>query len=369
MKRLLAVFVTLILLLSMTLATGVAAESGDMLIHSDKVTGAVGDIIKVNFYLYPNLPEDRLLDSLTGVLKFDPEFLTLGAINLSDEEENLTSLLMSGKTHVPFYTNEPVPGELRFSFADGYGVEEEGFWFQAEFRIEKEGATEFIFNGITYTGLKTIKNDDGSTTYNTVTYTIDPLPAGGVYTEGESIPTGGAAEETFSPITPAVQTPTTVTPTPKPSNAGQPVPVTSTLPTYSANPSSVTGVVTPAPPVTSIPVKTPGPADETPAPSQGTETAPVSEVTPDTEVSPTDAVPPTDSETTTDPVAGEVIEVTSQPLPENDRSENTSKAEEETSSLTDVLLTVGIIVGIVAVVGLGVIAIILVLKRRKMNEQ
>ena len=55
-------------------------------------------------------------------------------------------------------------------------------------------------------------------------------------TEGQEEPTNGPVEETFAPLTPAVNTPAPVTPTPKPSHQSQPVPVTSSLPTYSAKP-------------------------------------------------------------------------------------------------------------------------------------
>ena len=193
MKRFFAVFVTLILLFSMTLGITSAAETGEMLIASEKVTGTVGAVVEVEFYLYPNLPDERKLDSLSGMLKFDPEFLTFGTINLTDEEKNLSSLMNGKASNFQFHEKEP--GEIRFAFSDAYGVDAEGFWFQAEFRIEKEGATEFIFNGISYAGLKTIKNEDGSTTYNTISYTIEPVSRGGIYTEGEAMPTDSAPSD------------------------------------------------------------------------------------------------------------------------------------------------------------------------------
>ena len=81
-----------ILILALTVlllpaATGAATE-GEMLLTSDPVEGAVGDIVKVDFYCYPNLTENELLDSLEFSLAYDPEMLTFGSFNMRDEENN-----------------------------------------------------------------------------------------------------------------------------------------------------------------------------------------------------------------------------------------------------------------------------------------
>ena len=326
MKRFLAAFIAIVFVFSLSIRSTRAAETGEMLITSDKVCGEVGNILKVNFYLYANLPDERKLDSLSGSLKYDPEFLTFGTINQEDKDENLSSF-MKGKAS-SFQSNLVEPGLIKFAYIDGYGVEASGFWFQAEFRIEKEGATDFVFNGITYTGLKTVQKEDGSTGYETVTFRIDPMSVGGIYTEGEVVPTDGADQETFEPLQPAVQTPEPATPTPKPENPGQTVPITTLLPTYSAQPSTPSGLVTPSPAVTSIPMKTPQPQPsvttvpptqqtETTAPTQQTETpAPTPELT---------SVPEATPELTQEPSAS--AEITTAEPSETPEPENTPTQE------------------------------------------
>ena len=365
MKRLLSAMIALVLLLAIPIASVEAAgdaELGEMLISSEKQSVAVGDVVKVNFELYPNLPDGRKLDSLSGSMKFDTDFLSFGTINQVDEQNNLTSLI-KGKASSFQYKFDEKTGTIRFAFIDAYGVDAEGFWFQAEFRVEKEGSTDFVFNGISYTGV--------DNQYQTVSFRLDPVSVGGLYTEGESVPTDGAAEETFAPLTPAVNTPVPVTPTPKPSNSGQSVPVTSTLPTYSAKPSDSTTVVTPAAAVTSMPVITPGTASGT---AKATESA--SAVQTDT---PAPAVPDATSSSGTDPQA-EVPDATDSPsgivdieptetaAPTTPDKPIQDSADDNPAQQTNMLLVIGVIIGIVAVIGLGALAIILVLKRRNMEE-
>ena len=353
MKRLLAFIVGIMLLVIPFVSANAAgsAELGELLISSpEKMTGAVGDVVKVNFFLYPNLPEGRKLDSLSGFMKYDSEFVTLGAINQTDEENNLTSL-MKGKASM-FQYNIEDNGVLRFTFVDAYGVETDGFWFQAEFRIEKEGATDFIFNGINYTGI----DDD----FKAMSFYIEPVSVGGIYTEGQEVPADGAAEETYEPIEPSIETPAPVTPTPKPSNDGQTVPVTSTLPTYSANPAP-SGIVTPAPAVTSMPITTPVPPEATAAPSgpNGQQGDISAEASAAPNGDPSDPANPG-----TDPVTGETIENVKPVDPNDSLKPNTNNQKGETNTL----IVVGVIIGIVAVLGLGALAIVLILKRRKIEE-
>lgn len=359
MRRLIAVLIVLALLLAIPLTVGEAAgtaELGEMLLVSDPICGEVGEVVKVNFFLYPNLPDGRKLDSLSGTMKFDPEFVTFGAISQVDEEQNLTSLMKGKASSFQYKVNES--GELKFAFIDAYGVEAEGFWFQAEFRIEKEGATDFLFNSITYTGI-----DDN---YKTVAFYLEPVSVGGIYTEGQSIPTDSASDATYAPLTPAVETPAPVTPTPKPSNSHS-VPQTSTLPTYSAKPTA-SGIVTPPPAVTSMPVTTQAPQPSS-APTEESQTAapedPVAEATP-VQNEETVAETPETTDAVVIPVAEEP-ETSSAPAA-TDGSPKETKSDGSGVQQPNMLLVIGVIIGIVAVIGLGVLAIILVLKRRKLND-
>ena len=356
MKRILAVMIAAVLLFAVPILSGEAAgdeELGEMLIESISVTGAVGEIVKVNFELYPNLPDGRKLDSLSGSMKFDSEFVTLGAINQVDEEKNLTSLMKGKASAFVYNEDKDDDGKIIFAFSDAYGVEAQGFWFQAEFRIEKEGATGFVFNGIRYTGL--------DADYKTVSYYIEPVTVGGIYTEGESVPTDGAADETYAPYTPAIATPVVVTPTPKPSNSGQVVPITSTLPTVSAQVSAPDGIVTPPPAVTSMPLTTPAPYIEKTAAPDDVQTQPAG---PNAEAN----VPQGTAETgeqgsyTIEDATGENGTQGTQ----NGEKQNTTGGNETQRSNT--LLVIGVIVGIAAVLGLGAVAIVLILKRRGMQE-
>lgn len=369
MKRVLAAMVALVLLLAIPIISAEAAgnsELGEMLITSQKQSVAVGDVVKVNFELYPNLPDGRKLDSLSGSMKFDTEFLTLGTINQVDTENNLTSL-MKGKASSFQYKFDEATGAIRFAFIDAYGVDKDGFWFQAEFRVEKEGATDFVFNGITYTGV--------DSKYKTASFYINPVSVGGLYTEGQSIPTDGAADETFAPLTPAVNTPVPSTPTPKPSNSGHDVPVTSTLPTYSANPSSGnTGVVTPKPPVTSAPTKTQAPSQTTAEPSVAPSTGPTDAETPASSAEP-DATPGPEAEGNTsmpETTEAAAIVIPDEPeeteVPINPDNSTTVPSGDSSEQQASMLLIVGVIIGLVAVVGLGALAIVLILKRRNMDD-
>lgn len=352
-----------ILILALTIiilpATVRASEEGEMLLTSEPVEGAVGEIVAVDFYCYPNLPEGLLLDSLEGTLLYDAEFLTLGSINLRDEEKNLSSLMNSkGPIWIP---NTTEAGKLQFAYADTFGTDEQGFLFQIEFRIEKEGATAFVFNSIRYSGLDT-------TTNKATSFFINPRQTGGVKTEGQEIPGDVAADTTYAPLEPNVETPAAKsTPTPLPSNNGQPVPNTTQLPepTNIATPSS--GLVTPNPKVTSMPANTSSateqataPASEAPA-TQGTEPT-------DTEV-PTEATqepeapieataePLVVSESTPKPNEGTNVQPTSSP-------ENVKPAQQQNKAVL-----IAVIAGIIVVILLAILAIILVLIRKKRMDE
>lgn len=358
MKRFFAFVIALALLLALPLASSEAAEVGELLIASEKVSGAVGDVVKVNFELYPNLPDGRKLDSLSGSMKYNPEIVTLGAISQVDEENNLTSL-MKGKAS-SFQYNIDDSGELRFAFIDAYGVEADGFWFQAEFRIEQEGATDFVFNGITYTGL--------DADYKTESFYIDPVSVGGIFTEGQEVPSDGAAEETFAPLTPAVNTPAPVTPTPKPSHNSQTVPVTSSLPTYSAKPTA-SGVVTPGPAVTSMPMTTPAPQESTPAPVETEPPAAAEDPERSEQPNPDAEQPVAVAEATEIPVLEDTpapVQAVEEPAGSEPAKENQAPAAQ--ANQPNMALVIGVIIGIVAVVGLGALAIVLILKRRRMDD-
>ena len=383
MKRILAAMIAFVLVLAIPFASVEAAgnsEKGELLITQEPETteGAVGEIVKVNFFLYPNLPDGRKLDSFQCTMKYDQSFVTLGAINQVDDEKNLTSLMKS-KGPLFQYNIDQENGLLILGFIDMYGVESEGFWFQAEFRIEQEGATAFVFNNFEYTGI--IGNGD----YTAARYMIDPVSVGGLYTAGYEVPTDGAAGETFAPLTPAMETPVTVTPTPKPENNGQPVPVTSTLPTYSSVPTA-SGIVTPAPAVTSMPVTTPAPYESTSAPQTETAepvqtdpTLPAGETTAAPIGTPESGDPAIEAEASAFPIGGDEIvgEATTAPNTQTAPVGETSADPEATKSGSandqkddsDKWLIIGIIAGMVAVVGLGALAIVLLLKRRKMNDQ
>lgn len=357
MKKTLAILLILALSVALTLSLAYAAdEPGELLITSDPVEGNVGDIVKVNFYLYPNLPEGLKLDSISCMIKFDPEVLKFGTINQDDDENNKTSL-MKGKGSL-FLFNEPNPGELKLAFSDSYGVDAEGFWFQAEFRIEKEGATEFVFNGFSYSGI--------DSSYKGTSFYIDPVSVGGVYTQGQAVPSDGASTETFAPLTPAVETKEPATATPKATTPPPTIPITTTLPIYSAHPTGSAGIVTPPAQVTATPAptaseETAAPVSEPPAATED----PIAEGTPapdGTEPAPT-ADQPVNSE---EPIP--VDDGTPEPGTEDpDNISTPAPADPSGQNGGNGLSTfavVGIIAGIVAVIGGGILLIVLILKRR-----
>lgn len=341
MKRIIALIIISALLLLPVLSTD-AAESGELLISSEKVSGAVGDLVKVHFYLYPNLPEGKKLGSLQGYMKYDASFVTLGSVSQIDESANLTSW-MKGRASKFEYNNEP--GCLKFGFFDGYGIEEGGFWFQAEFRIEKEGATDFVFNGIEYTGI--------DAQYNAVVYRIDPVSAGGIYTEGQTVPADGAAGETFFPLLPDMPTPTV-----KPTETVKPTATAKTTanPTATAKATSKATATAKATPKTTAtakptvkptvsPTVTTAPATETASPAP--DTTPV-----DTAKTPSETPEIPASETPVQPV--EPVKET--PIEEKEENPN-------------MLFFTGMAIGGVALIGLISLLIVLILKRRRNNEQ
>lgn len=363
MKRFLAAVIVLAMIFAFPIVSDSTADTtaklGELLITSQKVSGKVGDVVRVDFYLYANLPEGKKLDALEAILKYDSDFVKFGAINQEDAENNLKSF-MKGKASM-FTPNTKEDGIIKLAYIDGYGVEANGFWFQVEFRIEKEGATDFVFNGIKYTGI-----DDS---YKAESFYIEPVSVGGIYTEGQEEPTNGPVEETFAPLTPAVNTPAPVTPTPKPSHQSQPVPVTSSLPTYSAKPTP-NGVVTPQPAVTSMPMTTNAGGDtapqETDSAAQSVETTPEGNPDPIAELT-TDAPtePPLVVEEQTAAPAQQQNEGTTSTEASVDGSKTNEAVEEEPMNLP---LVIGVLVGIAAVVGLGILAIVLILKRRNMSD-
>ena len=223
MKRKLAWLLIVALLLMLFPVVTNAMEEGEMLLTSESVQGAVGDIVKVDFYCYPNLDEGLVMDSFEGTLDYDPEMLTLGSINLRDEEQNLNSL-MNSKSPL-WIPSKSEAGKLAFAYADAFGTDANGFLFQLEFRIEKEGACEFVFNGIRYHAI------DASSYRSVGSFYINPVQIGGVYTEGYEITENGTPAATYDPLEPAVETQRPqATDTPKPSptagtvdhrNAGQ----------------------------------------------------------------------------------------------------------------------------------------------------
>lgn len=332
MKRFLAILFAIVILSAIPIASGAAAGNsrlGELYITSDKVSGEVGDLVKVNFYVYPNLPEGRKLDTFIGYIKYDPEILKYGAYNLVDKEENLTSFMQMGERPVySFVPNYDEPGYFRFVYISVYGAEAEGFWLQLVFRIEKEGATDFVFNGISYTGF--------DSEMKTESYYIEPVSVGGVYTEGQTVPSEGTGEETYAPLTPGIETPVTAS-TPKASDGGK---------------------TTPA--ATASPAETP-----TETPSQ------------EASVEPT--APAKETATASDPPAASPGEAqASGETGNNAIAEPTADLPEEPAALTAVtghssrsnmLLVAGVIVGIIAVIGLGALAILLILKGCRLDDE
>ena len=88
MKRTLACLLIVLMLLLLVPTVSYAVDAGEMEIVTDPETieGEVGEVVKVNFYLYPNLPENLILNSVQGVLLYDADMLKFGAIVTKDEE-------------------------------------------------------------------------------------------------------------------------------------------------------------------------------------------------------------------------------------------------------------------------------------------
>ena len=362
MKRTLAWLCIAALLLVCLPTASFAAEEGEMLLTSEPVQGAVGEIVKVDFYCYPNIPEGTLLDSLQGTLAYDPELLTLGSINLRDDDQNLNSLLNSKS---PLWMHTEESGKVFFAYADAFGTDVQGFLFQIEFRIEKEGACAFVINNLSDSCV------DGSTNKSGGSFFLNPLQVGGVYTEGYEVPSDAAAGATFKPMDPAVQTPQpAVTPTPLPSNGGQSVPHTSTLPQPTNLPTPhESGIVTPNPPVTSMPMNTPNGSTQTAAPA--TE-VPQTEAPVDTDGpvahGENEVAPDQSAEATDAPLI--VAEVTEVPTETSAPVQPSATPAPTQPQQTNRALVIAVIAGIVVVILLAILAIVLILLRNKrMNQE
>lgn len=355
MKRKLAWLIILALILTFIPAVSNAADEGEMLITSDPIQGTVGEIVKVDFYCYPNVPEGEYLESLQFTFTYDPELLTLGSLNLKDDDNNLKSMLILGKGAQWPMWNVKEPGLLILAWSEPFGTEEQGFLMQLEFRVEKEGTCAFLFNSVQYSTI-TI---EGTTYSRGGSYFINPVQTGGIYTEGNVLPEEPDPDTTFVPIAPVVETPEPKpTDTPRPSNGGHTVPQTSTLPLptnlQTARP---TGIVTLPPAVTPAPISTPSGTQNAPAssaaqtdqPSGNTTDAPLD---PNATVEAT-AVPEPVAEATSEPDNSKIVQPTASPDQTNPEGEPNQA------------LVIAIIAGIVVVILLAVLAIILVLVHNK----
>lgn len=371
MKRKFAWLIILALIVSLIPAATFAADEGEMLLTSEPVQGAVGDVVKVDFYCYPNLSDGEFLDSLEGTLVYDPEFLTLGSINLRDEEQNLNSILNSKSPLWIPSTAEA--GKLVFAWADAFGTDETGFLFQIEFRIEKEGAAPFLFNSIRYHGI------NGSTYQSLGSYFINPVQLGGVYTEGYELTDGTEPDATYEALEPTVETPKPqATATPKPSNSGHSVPQTTSLPEPTNLPTShPTGLVTPAPAVTSMPMSTHSgsPAPATPPAGDPTKTdAPSATAQPSEEATTETTDDPnnqTDQNAQTEQTSAPAPVVEASPEPDNGKTVQPTPAPQNTNTETEMnqALVIAVIAGIVVVILLAVLAIVLVLMHNKKQRE
>ena len=373
MKRMLAVLLAALLICALIPSAAYAMDEGELEIVTDPetITGEVGQVVKVNFYLYPNLPEDRVLNSIQGVLLYDADMLTYGAIITKDVDENLKSFMEDGKSTMPA-VNTSEPGEIRFAYIDVYGWTGQGFWIQVEFRIEKEGACAFVFNSIRYSGLN-------QETKKSTSFYIEPIQAGAITTGGdEPVPSDAAAEMTYEPLAPEIGDAVTPSPspTPKPRDDGHTVPVTSSLPQPSTETTPVPQsegtpvLVTPAPAVTSMPVKTNPPKTETHAPAS-TEQAIEAANTPETNDTPTDQ-PDAEQTAGNDPVAeaptdpAKTVEGNmTDPSTPTQAPQSGKEPQPETAQPSNLALTIAVIAGIVVVILLAVLAIVLILVRKK----
>ena len=355
MKRTIALLMGVLLLAVLVPSVAYATDEGEMEIVTEPETihCAVGDIVKVNFYLYPNLPENILMNSVQGKLIYDPEMLTFGAINTKDEDENLRSFLEDGKSTMRA-ENYMTPGEILFGYIDVYGWKGQGFWIQVEFRVEQEGACIFLFNGILYSGIDQETN-------KSISYYIEPKQAGAITTGDDPVPTDAEVNVTYEPLAPEISTTPTPSPTQRPQNSGQTVPQTSsvplpsgvTLPTSNPNP---TGPLTMPPVVTPTPSPTRIPSSATKVPV-GTAAAELPEESPQASAQQGESMDPV-SEGTAKPQ--EPTGLTAAPAPE------TSKTTQEQPS--NLVMTVVIIAGIALVVLLALLAIVLILMRKRRLE-
>ena len=363
MKRTIACLLIILLLVMLAPSVTEALDVGELEIvtEPETIVGEVDQVISVNFYLYPNLPQNLLLNSIQGVLQYDADMLAFGAIILKDEEHNLISFMESGKNSTMPAVNTNTPGEIRFAYIDVYGWKDQGFWLQIEFRIKQTGASALVFNSVRYSGY------DPDAVKSTSFY-INPIQAGAIMTEGETAPTDAAASMTYEPLVPEVEvTPTPgPTPTPKLPDSGKTVPKTTDLPVPSGITSGSPGIVTPNPPVTSMPVttsswssnsSTEGPnasagADATAAPGTNEDPSGTNETDP----SGVTTDPVADASPNADPNGGTAAE-TKQP-------ENVKLDTEETAP-SNLALTIAVLAGIVVVVLLAVLAIVLIIVRKK----
>lgn len=212
MKRALVRIAAAVLLLLLIPKAGFA-QSADpetaVDITSDPATteGEVGSLVAVDIYLHTTLPENLLLCSIEGVLQYDADLLSFGAVFEADEEKELRSFLKDGKATIPVY-NSSDPGKLRFVVADAYGWETDGFWLMLEFRVDREGATDFVFSDLTYL---CVDHETGEV----YKYTAEPIKAGSLVTpNAASVTPTAEATDTPKPTEEASVTPTeTVTPT------------------------------------------------------------------------------------------------------------------------------------------------------------
>ena len=351
MKRLLAFMIAAVLLL-LPIASSRAVETGRLSISSEKVGGYVGELVTVQFYLDPNLPDDKKLGSLSGSIKYDSSFVTFGAIDLSGESADRESW-MNGNASKFVYNNDP--GFIRFAFMDAYGVEKGGFWFEATFRIEKEGATAFVFNGIEYTGI--------DSSYSAVSYYLEPFSVGGIYTEGRSVPTDAAADETFAPLYPGMPIP----PVPTPSESSKPADPSPT-PTASA-------VSTTAASASSKPSGGNGTGNQSSnvSPSGVPETTPGESINPEqTSVTVVDRSPEPSgiaaNETDHSAIPKET-DGSGEGSVSNSNEPSAGRPIENQSSKPNVLIFTGAMIGAFALIGLGVLLLILILKRRKKDKE
>jgi hypothetical protein len=363
MKRKLAWLLIVALLLMLFPVVTNAMEEGEMLLTSESVQGAVGDIVKVDFYCYPNLDEGLVMDSFEGTLDYDPEMLTLGSINLRDEEQNLNSL-MNSKSPL-WIPSKSEAGKLAFAYADAFGTDANGFLFQLEFRIEKEGACEFVFNGIRYHAI------DASSYRSVGSFYINPVQIGGVYTEGYEITENGTPAATYDPLEPAVETQRPqATDTPKPSNSGHSVPQTSQLPEPSIIATPDSGLVTPKPPVTSMPMNTPSGA--TIAPTEAATEAPATDDPNGTVETTEPAAETQEPGTETDATEAPVAEVTAEPVGTIETPKPTAEpgnTDPNPVQQPNRALVIAVIAGIVVVILLAILAIILILIRNKRQRE